>query len=365
MSAAGFAGHSALRNSFQSIGGKMKILVTGGTGNVGRAAVQRLVRHGHEVRVIGRRANLEIEGADYQACDITDFGCVREHVRGMGGVVHLAAIPYPGGAPGQEVFRVNCVGTFNVYRAAADEGIGKISSASSINALGFNYGLKSFELSYFPIDEDHPTYTTDAYSFSKQVVEDTGDYFWRREGLSSVNLRLPAVYEIENERMQHFKEHVARFRESFEELMSLPEADRQARVRRAIAKFDATRPDRSRPMPREEMIERWRAMREDPDLSLVSAGFGRSNFWTSIDARDSAQALELGLLADYTGSHALFINDSHNATGIASEKLARVFFPEVGARKRPLEGTESLVSIDKARELIGFEPQHSVREWYN
>jgi nucleoside-diphosphate-sugar epimerase len=343
----------------------MRILVTGGTGNVGRAAVQRLVHNGHQVRVIGRRADITIEGAEYQQCDITDFDSLRQQVRGMEGIVHLAAIPAPGGAPGQEIFRVNCVGAYNVYRAAADEGIAKISSASSINALGFHYGLKSFRLAYFPIDEEHPTYTSDAYSFSKQVVEDIGDYFWRREGISSVNLRLPGVYEAQGEWLSYLQDYTVRFRQVLEELLSLPESERQERVRRAIHKYDQTRPERSKPMPREERRERWHALRDDADLRLVLSGFGYSNFWASIDARDSAQALEKGLLADYRGSHALFVNDSHNATGIASETLLATFFPEVQARKRPLRGTESVVSIDKARALIGFEPEHSIRQWFD
>jgi nucleoside-diphosphate-sugar epimerase len=338
----------------------MRILVTGGTGNVGRAAVTRLVENGHDVRVIGRRAGMEIDGAAYRQCDITDFEALCVQVKGIEGIVHLAAIPYPGGSPGQEIFRINCAGTFNVYRAAADEGIGRISCASSINALGYNYGLVRFELSYFPIDEEHPTFTTDAYSFSKQVTEDIANYFWRREGISSINLRLPGVYELHAERMERYKAFHTRFRQAFDELMSLPEMKRQERARRALAKFDASRPERSRPMPREEMRKRWRALRDDPDMVLLAGAGGYSNFWATIDARDSAQALEKGLLADYTGSHPLFVNDSHNATGIESETLLCVFFPEVVVRKRPLNGTETLVSIDKARALIGFEPQHSI-----
>ena len=83
----------------------MKILVTGGTGAVGPAAVKRLVQHGHQVKVIGRRAGtdidpVDIEGAEYQQCDVNDFPSLREQVKGMEGIVHLAAIPYPGGAPG-------------------------------------------------------------------------------------------------------------------------------------------------------------------------------------------------------------------------------------------------------------------------
>jgi UDP-glucose 4-epimerase len=343
----------------------MKVLVTGGTGNVGRAAVQRLVAHGHQVTVIGRRPDIEIEGAAYRRCDITDFDTLRTHVRGVEGIVHLAAIPYPGGAPGEEVFRVNCSGTYNVYRAAADQGVAKIASASSINALGYNYGLVSFPIRYFPIDEDHPTHTTDSYSFSKQVVEDIGDYFWRREGVSSVNLRLPGVYEYDAERWAHMREWTARFRQTLLELFAAPEAERRARVRAVVAQFDASRPDRSLPRAREEMRRRRAAMREDPDMTLLFGGFGRSNFWASIDARDSAQALEQGLLADYRGSHALFVNDNHNAAGVDSEDLVQLFFPEVEGRSHPLHGTETLVSIDRARAVLGFEPEHSAREWFD
>ena len=114
----------------------MRILVTGGTGTVGREAVKRLVAHGHEVLVIGRREGLSLQDADYQSCDINDFDALREMVRGREVIVHLAAIPNPMLGPGQEIFRVNCSGTFNVFEAAAQEGIKRIVSASSINALG-------------------------------------------------------------------------------------------------------------------------------------------------------------------------------------------------------------------------------------
>ena len=342
----------------------MRILVTGGTGNVGRATVRRLVNNGHQVRVIGRRAGVEIEGAEYASCDITDFDALQQQVSGMEGIVHLAAIAYPGGSPGQEVFRVNCAGTYNIYQAAADEGIRRISSASSINALGFNYGRVAFPIRYFPIDEEHPTYTTDSYSFSKHVVEDTGDYFWRRDGISSVNLRFPGVYELHPEREERMAEGIERFRQRIEQVHELPEGERQARIQQAIARFDETREDRSRPMSREERLKRRESFGEDRDMGLLYGGFARSNFWASVDARDAAQALEKGLLAYYEGSHALFVNDSHNAAGVESEILVRLFFPEVEARTHPLQGTESLVSINKARSVLGFEPEYSMKRWF-
>ena len=169
-----------------------------------------------------------IEGAQYKQCDIVDFDCLTENVKGMEGIVHLAAIPNPGQGTGQDIFHVNCTGTFNVYRAAANAGIHRIVSASSINALGYNFGIKRFQLSYFPMDEEHASFTTDPYSFSKQVMEEIGAYFWRREGVSSVFLRLPGVYEMTEERMERMQQFRAASRQQYQDLIDMDD-DRTGR----------------------------------------------------------------------------------------------------------------------------------------
>jgi len=306
------------------------------------------------VRVIGRTEGIAIEGAEYRACDTNDFGGLREQVRGMQAVVHLAAIRHPSLAPGQEIFRVNCAGTYNVYRAAADEGIQRVVVASSINALGYYFGAKSFGLCYLPLDEAHPTCTTDPYSFSKQILEAIADYFWRREGISGVCLRLPAVYEADPKGQNLLLEFVSRCRHDTQLLLALPPERRRLRVREIIQRTEQLRAERhwERPLTDYGM--------HVPDAPLI---FGRSNFFTSIDARDSAQAIEKGLLGEYEGSHALFVNDTHNCVGIESETLARVFYPEVVQRKNPLLGTEALVRVEAAHALIGFEPHHSAADW--
>ena len=84
--------------------------------------------------------------------------------------------------------------------------------------------------------------------------------------------------------------------------------------------------------------------------------FGRSDFWAVIHAEDAAQAIEKGVLADYEGSHPLFVNAAENSVGVPSRSLAELYFPEVTAWRREVEGAETLVSIERARELIGFEP---------
>lgn len=64
------------------------------------------------------------------------------------------------------------------------------------------------------------------------------------------------------------------------------------------------------------------------------------------------------MLADYEGSHPLYVNATQNTLGIPSAQLASFAFPEVTTFIHPLKGTEALVSIEKARALIGFESEY-------
>jgi len=336
----------------------MKILLTGGTGAVGRQTTEYLVDKGHQVTVIGRRAGMEVPpGAAYRVCDINDYDALYAVMAGMEAVVHLAAIPNPMMEEDQELFRVNASGTFNVYEAAAQRGVKRVAQASSINALGYHYGVEPFDLSYFPIDEAHPVRTTDSYSFSKQIVEQIADYYWRRAGISGVSLRLPAVYEVKPE-LPPWLRHMGggELYDELRRLAALPEDERyetlrdlHRRSRQAMYAMAAERIAARREC-KEEPPRRWP---RDMSFAVVS---GMANFWTSLDARDAGQAFEKGILADYEGSHPLFINDSINTLGAESEALLAAFFPRVKPRTRVLKGAECIVSIQRARDLMGFEP---------
>jgi NAD(P)-dependent dehydrogenase (short-subunit alcohol dehydrogenase family) len=331
----------------------MKILVTGGMGNIGRSLVQHLLSRGHEVKALDRQMGDGIEGAACAACDMTDFAAVREQVRGQQAIIHLAALTYPGAGAGNEIFRINCAGTFNVYEAAAQEGIRRVVCASSINALGFNFGVKSFPMAYFPIDEAHPTFTTDAYSFSKQIVEEIGAYYWRREGITGVCLRLPwVVPPITAEWREMVDKYMAGYRQAIGDLLNLHPDEQRQRVDTAIQKYDEMRARREfeKPWNAEDGGDGWE--NEDPHMMLL-AGF--SDFWSIITMETTVHAFERGVSADYEGCHALFVCERNNSVGVESEKLARLFFPGV-PHKIPLVGTETLVSYEKARRLIGFEP---------
>jgi len=329
----------------------MRILLTGGMGEIGRPTAQILLSHGHEVRILDLRVATPVPGAECIAGDVTDIEVLRRAARGMEGIIHLAAYRHPGLAPSYELFRVNCGGTFNVFTAAAEAGIRRVVCASSINALGYNFGVKFPEgqLRYFPIDEAHPTYTTDAYSFSKKTIEEIGTYFWRREGIVSAFLRFPAVYDlaVPDSILLPF---VMACEEQTAAVLGLPEPHRSERVQEIISSFQ-----------RKAAAHEW----EDgfnlmfPDAFVM---FGRSNFWTSLDVRDAAQAAEKALTADYNGSQSVYVTDDHNFVGMPTRELARVFFPEVTAWRKPVAGTETLVSIDAAKSLFGFSPAYPLRK---
>lgn len=338
----------------------MRVLITGGTGAVGQATVERLVRHGWEVRVIGRRAGFEIPGADYQVCDITNFVDVRNQMRGFDTVVHLAAVPNPRVSPGPEVFHINAVGTFNVYEAAAEEGIRKLVQASSINAFGCFWGNQDIIPQYLPIDEAHPTFTTDVYSFSKNVIEDIGDYYWRRAGISSVALRLPAVWSKARMESEEARQQRAKTRALLDELAAQPEEVRLARLHQARAEIVALR--RQGIMEYPAAAQGWQPGSFGADPLNWAYNFDRLNFWAYVDEKDSAQSIEKGLTADYEGSHALFINAATNWLGYDAKTLARLFFPEVTTFTTSLDGAEALVNIGKARRLIGFDPEYTVQQ---
>lgn len=341
----------------------MKILVTGGLGGVGRPLVQRLLNNGHVVRVTDRKdePSAGMEGAECVSGDLTDFATIREHVRDMDAIVHLAALTHPAAGPGHEIYRINVAGTFNVYEAAAQEGIRRVVCASSINALGFNFGVKPFPIRYLPMDEAHPGFTTDAYSFSKQTVEDIAAYHWRRDGISGTQLRLPFVYTGMSGFQEMLKKFMAGATQAYHDLVHMPSAEQAALVQQVIARKDHERAERLSELPWEQRSARSSGGPPARD-TVMSLGMGYTDFWAAISGEDAAQAFENSVTADYEGSHPLYVCEDQNSMGVPSAILAALFYPDT-ALKRPLIGTESLVSIEKARALIGFKPQNYMRTW--
>jgi nucleoside-diphosphate-sugar epimerase len=99
-----------------------------------------------------------------------------------------------------------------------------------------------------------------------------------------------------------------------------------------------------------ENQSRWEA---DPTLRIW-------NLWGYIDTRDGALAVLRALENGKPGFETFIIANADSVLATPTAELASEYFPAVEL-KRPLEGNETLLSIDKARRLLKFEPQHSWR----
>jgi len=81
------------------------------------------------------------------------------------------------------------------------------------------------------------------------------------------------------------------------------------------------------------------------------------NLWGYVDARDVAAAARLGIEADIDGSEIAIIAAADTVMPRASMELMREVFPAVPLR-RPVPGRETLLAIDHARAVLGYDPAH-------
>lgn len=234
-----------------------------------------------------------------RVADLTDLGQTIESLRGADAVVHLAAIPAPNIVPPGETFRINMMSTYNVFSAAEILGMEKVVWASSETLIGIPFERE--QPRYAPIDEDHPRLPEFHYALSKLAGEVIADQFSRWSGIPYVALRISNIMEE--------WEYEERFPGFWD---------------------DAT-------------LRKW-------------------NLWGYVDARDVAQAARLALTADISGAEAFLVAAADNCMTRDSVDLMAEVYPDVPIRG-DVNGRQTLLSIDKARDLLGYNPQHSWRDY--
>ncbi|SDK61007.1 NAD-dependent epimerase/dehydratase family protein [Aliiruegeria lutimaris] len=287
------------------------VVVTGGSGKAGRAVCRHLVEEGYNV------LNIDIVPSPDPVCpfyrvDLTDRGQVIDALQWTGGkdhpfrsfgtpdgIVHLAAIPAPDLQPEEVTFRNNIVSTYVVFDAALRTGIKRIVWASSETTLGLPFSPDN-PPAYAPVDEDHPMRPESAYSLSKDLGEEMARQMHRwNPDTTFIGLRLSNVMEPQDyDRFPDWQD-TPRFRE-------------------------------------------W-------------------NLWGYIDARDCAQAVRKSLHVDFVGADHFIIANADTVMEKSSAELLKEVFPEVPV-KGELGRNETLLSIDKARRVLGYEPEFSWRK---
>ena len=282
-----------------------RICVTGAAGKAGRGAVAHLREQGYEVLAT------DIAVSDPMAqgilvADLTDYGQAIEVLRGMDAVVHLANIPAPGMAPPAVTFNANMSMNFNVFHAAAALGLRKVVWASSETTLGLPFGGGKEqepgapgELRYAPVDEEHFPYPATTYALSKVASEAVAEQISRWSGVPFVGLRISNIMEPHD-------------------------------------------------------YERFPGYWADPHSR-------KWNLWGYVDVRDVSAACRLALAADVTGSNNLIIAAADTVMNRPSSDLLAEVFPGTPVT-REIPGTATLLSIDRAKQLIGYAPAHSWRD---
>ncbi|HVO02666.1 MAG TPA: NAD(P)-dependent oxidoreductase [Candidatus Cybelea sp.] len=291
-----------------------RVMFTGGSGKAGKHVVDYLVEHGYQV------LNLDAKPLDNPKVrtlitDITDSGQVFNALSSYMGlhefdpslrpqqvdaVVHFAAIPRVMVTTDNEVFRINALGTYNVIEAAVKLGIRKTVIASSETTYGLVFANEPKDPDYLPLDEEYDVDPMDSYALSKVVNERTARAFALRSGYDIYALRIGNVIE---------PHEYANFPKFF----------------------------------------------RDP-------GFRKRITWSYIDARDLGEMVRLCLEKDGLGFQIFNVANDDCSSDLPTAELVKRFYPRVKVKVK-LGKYETLLSNRKAREMLGFQPQHSWRKY--
>jgi nucleoside-diphosphate-sugar epimerase len=294
----------------------VKAVVTGGAGFIGSNLAERLLADGHEVHVVddlstGHRGNVPAKAAFHHA-SILDDTALRRAFEGADVVWHQGAI---GSVPRSMAdplgsHEPNLTGTLKVLEAARHAGVRKVVYAASSSAYGDTPTL--------PKAESMPAQPLSPYAVTKLASELYCQVYHRAYGLATTCLRYFNVYG--------------------------PRQDPNGPYAAVVPKFILA------------------ALQGDP---LTIHGDGRQ----SRDFTFVGDVVEANLLAARAGTADGEVVNIGAGGQTSLDELARLIVELAGSRSpvvhgppRPGDIRDSLASLDRARELLGYRPRTSVRE---
>jgi UDP-glucose 4-epimerase len=278
----------------------MRIAVTGGSGKLGRTVVQSLLDEGHDV------INLDQFGerGTFTRVDLTDYGQVVDAIAGVDDRhTGVDAIVHLGAIPAPGL--VSDVATFHNNMLST---FNVFQAAKRLGIRRIVYASSETVLGlpfdvpppYIPVDEEYAARPESTYSLVKHLEEQLAIELvrWDPE-LSITALRFSNVMDPAD-------------------YAEFPSFDGDATLRK------------------------W-------------------NLWGYIDGRDGAQAVSLALEKAPPGFERFIIAAADTVMSRPNAELVAEVFPGVPLRGE-LGEHDTMLSIDKARRLLGFEPRHSWRD---
>ncbi len=312
----------------------MNILITGGAGFIGAHLVKSLL--GQEkvqlVRVLDNLATGSLKNiADFKdhprfefiQGDIRDYATCRLACKGIHAISHQAALGSVPRSINDPILsnEVNVGGTLNVFTAAKEEGVGRVVYAASSSTYGDHPGL--------PKIEDKTGKPLSPYAVTKLVNELYADVFARTYGMQLIGLRY----------------------------------------------FNVFGPGQNPAGPYAAVIPLFMQAVLNNEPPRINGNGEHSRDFTYVDnavqanvlALNTANEAAINQVYNIAYGERISLNDLFEAIkGIAGSDLAPLYGPE-----RPGDVAHSLADIGKARTLLGYNPEVSVRqglkttfEWY-
>ena len=278
-----------------------RVVVTGGAGKLGGAVVTELGEHGWDVVVFDRAT--PAAGVTHVPVDLTDYGQVVDAMLGVEErYAGVDALVHLAAVPAPGI-----VGDHATFANNMNATWNVISAARRAGVRNIVWASSETVLGlpfdtpppYVPVDEEYPPRPESTYSLVKTMEETMAAQLCRRDPeLKMIGLRFSNVMRPED---------YAGFAE-FQD--------------------DATK-------------RKW-------------------NLWGYIDARDGAQAVRLALESALTGCEIFVIANADTVMERPNADLLAECFPDVEVRG-DVGGHDTLLSIAKARRLLGYEPAFSWR----
>jgi UDP-glucose 4-epimerase len=289
-----------------------RIVVTGGSGRLGRTLASGLAQRGHEVVSFDRARSDDLPEVAQVTLDLMDAAATARALTDAraDAVIHLAAIAVPFSAPEDVILRTNAALAISVLGGAVQAGIRKVVAASSPTVIGYG-APRGWTPDRLPLDEESPTLPWNAYALSKLLIEQSIAMLQRQSGDAVRFAALRPCYVIAPEEW-------------------------------------AGAPTQQGHTVRERL--------DDPALSAPA-------LFNYVDARDVAAFADTLLAAvdDIPNGEVFFVGADD---ALAREPLAELlprFHPGTARAAAELTGTLPAFSNAKALRLLGWRPEHDWR----